>query len=253
MVAYALKKECQEYANVIKTCSDCYESRLNCEIQPNFFESVCTKPHLIVLAKVDGFPLWPAKLISYNDDRRIATVQCFGDHQEADVPFDKCFLYSNEIRRKKDKKHITNLEKGYKVRKIDLFCAVTNLLQTLLSVFQEVERHIQNIVHKFGSFVPASSKIAISDVKQHLIDMFPSVYAEEETATSDDYQPAASLNESHGAHNGNHSGNGGTSNNNKRKLLEELGEISVKIAAHEKEIQNLKDQQGRIQARILEN
>lgn len=131
--ALELKEDCHEYADAIKTCTDCYESRLSYEIQPNFFESVCTKPHLLVLAKCDGFPLWPAKLMRYNNDNRIATIQCFGDHQEADVPFDKCFLYSNAFRRTKDKKHITNLEKGYKVRTVDLFAAAIILLQTLQS------------------------------------------------------------------------------------------------------------------------
>lgn len=120
MVAQAFKKECQGYANAIKTCPDCYESRLNCGSQPNFFENVCTKPHLIVMAKFDGFPIWPAKLISFNDARRIATVQCFGDHEEADVTFDQCFLFSYEIRRRKDTKQISKLAKGDKVRKIDL-------------------------------------------------------------------------------------------------------------------------------------
>lgn len=89
-------------------------------------------------------------------------------------------------------------------------------------------------------------------MEQHLIDMFPGVYTTAGTATTDEHQPAASLNESHDAHNGNSGGNGGSGNNKKRKLLEEFGAISVKIAAHEKKIQNLKVQQGRI-ARILEN
>lgn len=88
--------------------------------------------------------------------------------------------------------------------------------------------------------------------------MFPNVYGAKETATVDEHQPGTSRSASDGARTDNRggssgSGSSGSGNNNKRKLLEELGEISVKIAAHEKEIQNLKDQERRIQARVLAN
>lgn len=39
-----------------------------------------------------------------------------------------------------------------------------------------MKKYIENIKYKYKSFVPAKTEVAISDVKQHLIDMFPAAF-----------------------------------------------------------------------------
>lgn len=78
---------------------------------------MCTKPHLLVFVKVEGFPIWPAKLFSVDDEKKTANIECFGDYEEDDVPFDRCYLYSTEIQREtsSDVKQQRQLDRGYKV------------------------------------------------------------------------------------------------------------------------------------------
>lgn len=60
----------------------------------------------------------------------------------------------------------------------------------MLSHFQEVEDHIEIIKQKFGMFVPFPPGITISNLNQHLIDMFPNVYAQS-TETNGNLQSLA--------------------------------------------------------------
>lgn len=39
-----------------------------------------------------------------------------------------------------------------------------------------MKKYIENIKYKYKSFVPALSNVTISDVKQHLNDMFPAAF-----------------------------------------------------------------------------
>lgn len=43
----------------IEKCAECFEYWAN--DVADFFSRVCTKPHFIVYAKMDGYPHWPSK------------------------------------------------------------------------------------------------------------------------------------------------------------------------------------------------
>ncbi|XP_031628186.1 uncharacterized protein LOC116343979 [Contarinia nasturtii] len=155
------RKTFLEEANTIEICADCYAFWKKGNPK-TFFKQVCDKPHLLLYVQVEGYPIWPAKLMMVKG--RKAVIQCFGDHEEADnVPFDKCFLYSKEIPVDDSvaAKNMTSKQKGQ-----------------LKLGYKEVSEHIGLIKQKFGSFVPVSvTKKPMTNVKNHLIDMFPGVYA----------------------------------------------------------------------------
>lgn len=86
----ALLERCECDVKGIKTCADCFEHFI---IDRNdYFTRVCAKPHLLVFAKMDGYPFWPAKLMSIDGDT--ANIEFFGDHTQNDIPLKKCYLYS---------------------------------------------------------------------------------------------------------------------------------------------------------------
>ncbi|OQR78466.1 protein kinase C-binding protein 1-like [Tropilaelaps mercedesae] len=55
-----------------------------------FFSEVCSPPHIIVWAKIRGFPHWPAKVMRVDGDQ--ATVKFFGDHNKSLVSLGNCTL-----------------------------------------------------------------------------------------------------------------------------------------------------------------
>lgn len=90
----------------IRKCVDCYEIFTTNETDEDYFTRVCTKPHLLAYvkeAKHHGPRMWPVKVLSVADEKKIVTVEFFGDHDLEDFTFDECFLYSDgqEIARKK--------------------------------------------------------------------------------------------------------------------------------------------------------
>ncbi|XP_055300579.1 uncharacterized protein LOC129567552 [Sitodiplosis mosellana] len=156
--AKKFKEECEREAATIEKCSYCYNAwkEDKSKKQTAYFKLVCPKPHLVVFMKVEGFPIWPAKLFYIKDG--LANVECFGDYLEDDIPISQCFLYSNKIPRE-------NSNDETQQRKLNL-------------AYKEVEKHIKLIKQKFGSFVPAPYKIRVSNLEQHLKDMFPGAYAQ---------------------------------------------------------------------------
>lgn len=75
----------------IENCSSCY---LNANTKKHtWFVEVCPKPHLLVWAKLKGFPYWPAKVMSVNS-AGMADVRFFGAHDKAWVSVKDCYLYS---------------------------------------------------------------------------------------------------------------------------------------------------------------
>lgn len=76
--------------DTIKECIECYFNA--CKYPTHWFTMVCTKPHLIIWAKVRGFSYWPAKIKSINGEE--INVHFFGDYTCAVVPAKNCCLYS---------------------------------------------------------------------------------------------------------------------------------------------------------------
>ena len=52
-------------------------------------------PHLLVWAKLKGFPFWPAKAMRINSEENV-DVRFFGAHDRAWIPLKDVFLYSEE-------------------------------------------------------------------------------------------------------------------------------------------------------------
>lgn len=112
---HSLSELCDRNVNSIKTCAECFEHWLD---NPNdYFVMVCSRPHLIVYAKAEGFPYWPSKVLFFVKRKKklnfylkkkkktfipkvmsikgnTANVAFFGDHTQADVPVNKCILYA---------------------------------------------------------------------------------------------------------------------------------------------------------------
>ncbi|XP_022697802.1 protein kinase C-binding protein 1-like [Varroa jacobsoni] len=60
----------------------------------NFFSEVCSPPHIIVWAKIRGFPHWPAKVMRVEGDQ--VTVKFFGDHNKSLVTLGNCTILTQK-------------------------------------------------------------------------------------------------------------------------------------------------------------
>lgn len=87
--ARELKRECAKDVKSIRECAECFQNWVN--DREGYFVKVCSKLHVLVLAKYDNFPYWPAKVMSVLGDK--VNVEFFGDHTRADVPEKNCYLY----------------------------------------------------------------------------------------------------------------------------------------------------------------
>lgn len=91
-VINGLSELCHRDVRSIRTCPECFENWAIDSV--NYFVKVCSKPHLIVYAKGNSFPFWPAKLMAING--AMANVSFFGDHTQDDVPVNQCILYAQK-------------------------------------------------------------------------------------------------------------------------------------------------------------
>ncbi|KAK4880797.1 hypothetical protein RN001_008943 [Aquatica leii] len=122
-VAKSLLKICKQEMNEIENCSTCY---LNANTKKKtWFVEVCPKPHVLVWAKLKGFPFWPAKAMRTNQGG-LVDVRFFGAHDRAWIHHKECFLFSlkdpNSNKQKKNdiiqsvkelELHVENLKKVY--------------------------------------------------------------------------------------------------------------------------------------------
>lgn len=149
-IAKGLMKICKQEINEIEACNECYFNANTCK---TWFTEVCSKPHLLVWAKLKGFPYWPAKLMSVNVNQ-LADVRFFGDHDRAWVPIKECFLFC-------DKDPNTKLQRR------------TNMAECM----REAETYISKLKKKFGSFKYAEFRTPLEPGKldEHLEAMLPGV------------------------------------------------------------------------------
>lgn len=130
-IAKSLLKTCKQEMGQIDTCAECYA---NANLKKNWFVEVCDPPHILLWAKLKGFPYWPAKGMAVNGTT-VVDVRFFGAHDRAWVPVKDCYLYSQ---------HNPNV---YKVKNT-----------TILACIKEIEQHIVRIRQKYGSFEYAPAK-----------------------------------------------------------------------------------------------
>ncbi|XP_053694903.1 protein kinase C-binding protein 1-like isoform X2 [Sabethes cyaneus] len=149
-VAKALMKICKQELNEIEACNECYFNANTCK---TWFTEVCTKPHLLVWAKLKGFPFWPAKLMSVNTNQ-LVDVRFFGDHDRAWVPIKECYLFC-------EKDPNTKLQRR------------TNMAECM----REAEQYIAKLKRKFGQFKYAEFRtpVEVTKLDEHLESMIPGV------------------------------------------------------------------------------
>lgn len=140
-----LNKLCKYELCSIQLCAECFvRSRSSNDYE--WFPKVCLQPHLLVWAKLSGYPYWPAKVMSVNsddsaDEPAVLTVQFFGEHKHAFVPAKDCFLYSWEN---------PNGDSGKKFQ-----------TRHFSDCVDEAKQYIDNIIAKFGHFNYAAYKTPV--------------------------------------------------------------------------------------------
>lgn len=149
-IAKGLIKICKQEINEIEACNECY---FNANTSKTWFTEVCTKPHLLVWAKLKGFPYWPAKLMSVNVNQ-LADVRFFGDHDRAWVPIKECFLFCDKDPNTKQHRR-------------------TNMAECM----REAETYIAKLKKKFGHFNYAEMRtpLEMGKLDEHLEAMVPGV------------------------------------------------------------------------------
>ncbi|XP_017007763.3 MYND-type zinc finger-containing chromatin reader Zmynd8 [Drosophila takahashii] len=150
----AVVKVCRQEANEIDTCPECY---LNANSSDEWFVKVCRHPHLLLWAKLKGFPYWPAKAMG-SSNAALVNVRFFGKHDRAFVPVKDCFLYSAQNPNTQTSRRSA---------------------RDLAECVREVEVHIEHIKRKIGAFNYAAFRTAYDPLEeqQQLEQMMPGVYA----------------------------------------------------------------------------
>ncbi|CAH2990223.1 unnamed protein product [Chilo suppressalis] len=152
--ARTLVRSCRAEMGEIEACPECYAAAH--AMKPTWFTDVCTTPHILLWAKLKGFPYWPAKGMSVNASG-LVDVRFFGAHDRAWVPAKDCFLFSekdpNNFRTKR---------------------------QDILDSMQEAKHHTRNISKKYGKFVypPFKTQFDPTKLKEQLKLMIPSFEGE---------------------------------------------------------------------------
>ncbi|CAK1548603.1 unnamed protein product [Leptosia nina] len=151
--ARTLVRLCRTEMGEIEACPECYAAAHARKL--TWFTDVCSTPHILLWAKLKGFPYWPAKGMSVNASG-VVDVRFFGAHDRAWVPAKDCYLYSeNDPNNFRSKKQI-------------------------LDSMQEAEQHIRNISRKYGKFVypPFKTPFEPSKITEQLKLMIPSFEGE---------------------------------------------------------------------------
>lgn len=130
---------CKWEMEEIETCPDCYG---NAYADDNWFTLACPNPHMLIWARLKGFPFWPAKAMKTRD----GNVDCrfFGRHDRAWVPIKECYLYSKEPP-----------------------CQPKSRSKSLDSCIEELEQHVFNLEQRFGGYVYAKSRTQFDPRKMH--------------------------------------------------------------------------------------
>ncbi|KAG5680769.1 hypothetical protein PVAND_010256 [Polypedilum vanderplanki] len=79
--------------NEMEACVHCFS---NSFVVSNWFTAPCKRPHLLIWAKLKGYPYWPAKVMSLDSTKENADVRFFGAHDRAWVPVSHCLIFSDK-------------------------------------------------------------------------------------------------------------------------------------------------------------
>ncbi|XP_054270059.1 MYND-type zinc finger-containing chromatin reader ZMYND8 isoform X3 [Macrosteles quadrilineatus] len=153
--ARALVKLCRQEMQHIENCPDCYLNS-HTRSSDSWFTEACRRPHILVWAKLKGFPFWPAKVMSVNtgNANNQVDVRFFGAHDRAWIPLNQCYLYS-----KLSPTPTTNNKNK----------------RTLEECLKELEYHIKKLRDKFGQFeyAPYKTPYDPNNEDEQLLMMLP--------------------------------------------------------------------------------
>lgn len=107
-ISRQLEQWCAKVMYDIEICGQCFIRAMD---MTDWFTEVCDPPHLLVWARVEGYPFWPAKVIGILTTANRLDVRFFGDHDMANVAAQDCLLYPS----KNPNRHINpSVEKEFK-------------------------------------------------------------------------------------------------------------------------------------------
>lgn len=149
VVARAIARASRVEMAEIETCPECYAGAHSRRL--TYFTDVCSNPHILLWAKLKGFPHWPGKGMSVNSQGQV-DVRFFGAHDRARVPAKDCYLYSY-----KD-------PNNFRTKRQDIYDSM-----------QEAEEHVKNLTKKYGKFVhaPMHTKFDPTKWNEQLLSMIP--------------------------------------------------------------------------------
>lgn len=82
----------KEQIQLKKACDECFKNAY--ELGKSSVIKPCSKPHLLLWAKVKGFGYWPAKVMTVDAQEKTVHVRFFGDYSKSVLQATNCFLYS---------------------------------------------------------------------------------------------------------------------------------------------------------------
>lgn len=161
-VSKNILRVCKQEMAEIENCPDCYNYAYTSD--ENWFIQVCQKPHVLVWAKLKGFPYWPAKAMRHQSDT--IDVRFFGAHDRAWVPSRDCYLYSHENPNPNAPNKIPPTQPQPRKR---------NPRNNLDTCIEEVEAHIKLLKERFSVFqyAPLRSAVNHKNLDGHLKAMLP--------------------------------------------------------------------------------
>lgn len=100
----------------IVSCPECYES-VHEYCKKGYCTKPCSVPHLLLWVKIKSNEYWPAKLMSFDADKKKVSVQFFGDYKRyvLEITRNSCYLYSEEYPGKGTIRHLKEFLKARKV------------------------------------------------------------------------------------------------------------------------------------------
>lgn len=104
-IARQLEKWCSKEMYDLEMCGQCFGRAIDSD---DWFTEMCDPPHLLVWAKVAGYPWWPAKLIGIMTSANRLDVRFFGDHDMATVVAQDCLLYPSANPNKRPDENFEN-------------------------------------------------------------------------------------------------------------------------------------------------
>lgn len=86
----------KEQIHIINACEECFEIAYDKLYVPNAAPKHCSKPHVLVWAKLDDFRYAPAKVKTVNVVEKTVHIQYFGDYTSRILRCSDCYLYSTK-------------------------------------------------------------------------------------------------------------------------------------------------------------